>query len=76
MERGHRLHSMGYQVISFAYDDIEQRPDICITLLRMVLSRYQPCQTPVSRVLLAQKEIMRLAIGLSQPIRPKDVERH
>lgn len=70
------LHSMGNHVISFAYDDIEQQPDLCITLLRMVLSRYQPNQPPVSRVLLAEKEIIRLAIGLSQPIRPKDVERH
>jgi hypothetical protein len=70
------LHALGYHVISFAYDDIEQRPDLCISLLRMVLSRYQTGQAPVSRALLAEKEIIRLAIGLSQPIRPKDVERH
>lgn len=70
------LHAMGYHVISFAYDDVEQRPDLCIALLRMVLSRYQPGQTPVSRALLAEKEIVRLAIQLAQPIRPKDVERH
>lgn len=70
------LYAMGYHVISFAYDDIEQRPDLCISLLRMVLSRYQPNQTPISRTLLAEKEIIRLAIRLAQPIRPKDVERH
>jgi DNA-binding MarR family transcriptional regulator len=35
-----------------------------------------PSQTPVSRVLLAEKEIIRLMIQLAQPIRPKDVERH
>ena len=34
------LFGAGYYVISFAYDDVEQRPDICITLLRMVLSKY------------------------------------
>ncbi|MDF2716481.1 MAG: hypothetical protein K0R28_3406 [Paenibacillus sp.] len=70
------LHAMGYQVISFAYDDVEQRSDVCIALLRMVLSRYVPSQAPVSRALLAEKEIVRLAIQLARPIRPKDVERH
>lgn len=70
------LHAMGYQVISFAYDDVEQRPDLCITLLRMVLSRYQSDRTPISHALLAEKEIIRLAIQLAQPIRPKDVQIH
>ncbi|WP_172251664.1 hypothetical protein [Saccharibacillus deserti] len=32
---------MGFQVISFAYDDADRRPDLCVTLLRMVLGRYQ-----------------------------------
>lgn len=70
------LYAVGYHVISFAYDDVEQRPDLCITLLRMVMSRYQPEQIPVSRPLLAEKEIIRLSIQLVQPIRPKDVEHH
>jgi hypothetical protein len=70
------LHALGYHVISFAYDDVEQRPELCITLLRMVLGQYHPSQTPVSRALLAEKEIIRLAIRLAQPIRPKDVELH
>ncbi|MFD0681286.1 MULTISPECIES: hypothetical protein [unclassified Paenibacillus] len=70
------LHAMGYSVISFAYDDIEQRPDLCIALLRMVLSRYQTSRGPISRVLLVEKEIILLAAQLAQPIRPKDVELH
>ncbi len=70
------LFAMGYQVISFAYDDIEHRPELCIALLRMVLSRYQASETPISRALLAEKEIIRLAVQLAKPIRPKDVEQH
>lgn len=70
------FHALDYHVISFAYDDVEQRPDLCITLLRMVLSKYQPSQKPVSRVKLAEKEIIRLAIEQSRPLRPKDVELH
>jgi hypothetical protein len=56
---------MGYRVVSFAYDDVEQRPELCITLLRMVMSRYQPDQSPVSRALLAEREIVRLTIQLA-----------
>jgi hypothetical protein len=70
------LEAMGYHVISFAYDDVEQRPELCIALLRMVLSRYQSSQTPNSRADYAEKEIIRLTIQLAQPIRPKDVENH
>lgn len=70
------LHAMGYQVISFAYDDVEQHPELCINLLRMVLSRYHPDQVPVTRGLLAEKELIRLAVQLARPIRPVDVERH
>lgn len=70
------LHAMGYQLISFAYDDVEQRPALCIALLRMVLARYQASPSPVTRVQMAEKEVLRLAIQLAEPIRPKDVELH
>ncbi|MNY46886.1 hypothetical protein D3C86_1821090 [compost metagenome] len=33
------LTAMGYQVISFSYDDVAHRPELCITLLRMLISR-------------------------------------
>ncbi|WP_326061594.1 hypothetical protein [Paenibacillus anseongense] len=64
------LHAMDFHVISFAYDDIEQRPDLCITLLRMMLSKYQPSHPPVSRAQLAEKEVIRLAIEQSRSLRP------
>jgi hypothetical protein len=70
------LKAMGYAVISFAYDDVEQRPELCIQLLRMVLSRYEPAKAPVSRGILAEKEIIRLAIHKCGSIRPKDVQEH
>jgi hypothetical protein len=70
------LHAMGYNVISFAYDDVEQRPDACISLLRMVLSRYQCVGTPSARAVLAEKEVLRLALGCARPLRPKDVAEH
>jgi len=70
------LRAMGYQVISFSYDDVEQRPDLCLTLLRLLIGQYETGQVPVSRTLLAEKEVLRLAMQSSAPIRLIDVARH
>ncbi|MEF2966831.1 DUF559 domain-containing protein [Paenibacillus sp. M1] len=70
------LTALGYQVVSFAYDDVAQRPELCMTLLRMVLSRYQPEASPVSINNVAEREIIRLACMLGRPLRPIDVETH
>ncbi|MDB5052837.1 MAG: hypothetical protein JWM44_887 [Bacilli bacterium] len=70
------LQGLGFRVVSFAYDDVAHRPDLCITLLRVLLSRYKPEQTPVNPVGLAGKELILLAFQLARPIRPKDVEAH
>ncbi|NUU59641.1 hypothetical protein HPT30_04640 [Paenibacillus sp. JW14] len=67
------LYGMGYQVLSFAYDDVEQRPDLCITLLRLALSRHQTIKAPDGRVQLMEKEVMRFVVGQAGSIRPKDV---
>ncbi|WP_310829935.1 DUF559 domain-containing protein [Paenibacillus pedocola] len=70
------LCAMGYQVISFAYDDVEQRPDLCITLLRMVLSRYMAAVVPVEKLLLGEREIMRFVMRQSGSVRPQDVSEY
>lgn len=70
------LQAMGFQVVSFAYDDVVNRPQLCITLLKMIHSRHQPTSTPVTRSELVEKELLRLAISLARPIRPKDVQNH
>ncbi|MBQ4900536.1 hypothetical protein KB559_16995 [Paenibacillus sp. Marseille-P2973] len=70
------LYAMGGHVISFAYDDVEQRPELCITLLRMALSRYQAESAPSDRAIFAEKELIRLAVQMTGQIRPKDVELH
>ncbi|MCA0756522.1 endonuclease domain-containing protein [Paenibacillus sp. N4] len=67
------LRAMGWHVISFAYDDVEQRPELCISLLRMLLSHYAPERMPSSDTFPWEKEMIRLAISLTRPIRPKDV---
>ncbi|MGN7763289.1 hypothetical protein [Paenibacillus sp. 22594] len=70
------LCAMGYQVLSFAYDDVERRPELCITLLRMVLSRYMTAVVPVDKALLAEREIIRYVIRQSGSVRPRDVAQY
>ncbi len=70
------LTAAGYQVISFSYDDVAHNPEQCITLLRMVLNRYQAIATPIAIDTLVEREIIRLACMLVRPLRPIDVKRH
>ncbi|HUC93034.1 MAG TPA: hypothetical protein VMS09_13595 [Paenibacillus sp.] len=70
------LQAMGFRVVSFAYDDVAHRPEVCISLLRMLLGRFQPAEAPVDRAVLAEKEVLRLAVQLVRPIRPIDVAAH
>lgn len=70
------LQGMGYRIASFAYDDVADRPELIITLLRMFLSQFQTDTLPIKLSALAEKEIIRLAIRLARPLRPVDVARH
>lgn len=73
------LTAMGFQVISFAYDDVAQRPELCKTLLRMVLGRFTALDTSRSsspRTSIAEREIIRLACTLGRSVRPIDVKNH
>jgi hypothetical protein len=70
------LAAMGFQVISFAYDDVAHRPELCTTLLRMVLSRYYSQASPTSLTSVAERELLRLACSLARPLRPIDAEIH
>ncbi|MEF2248674.1 hypothetical protein [Paenibacillus sp. IITD108] len=70
------LTGMGFQVISFAFDDVAYRPELCTALLRLVLSRYQSAASPVSLNNVMEREIIRLAFTLGRPFRPVDIENH
>lgn len=70
------LTAMGFQVICFAYDDVANRPELCITLLRMVLNRYLPANSPADALSIHEREILRLSCMLARPLRPVDVETH
>lgn len=66
------LEGMGYRVISFAYDDVRDQPQLIVAMLRMLLSLYEPADT-AQKYTFAEHEIIRLALQLVRPVRPKDV---
>src|SRR5690606_19907029 len=70
------LTGMGFQGVSFAYDDVAKRPDQCIYLLRTVLSRYEAESRKNDPEFYLEREILRLAVFLARPIRPIDVSDH
>lgn len=70
------LCAMGYQVVSFAYDDVEQRPELCMTLMRMVLGRYMTSAVPEGKTLLAEREVIRFVIRQAGPVRPQDIAKY
>jgi hypothetical protein len=70
------LTGIGYTLISFSYDDVNAQPDLCITLLKLVLSNFEPQTKPSERTIFAENEVLRLALHLARPIRPIDVAKH
>lgn len=75
VESGDIPSGLGVPGCLLCVDDVASRPELCITLLRILLSRYGTVQalSPLDR---ADKEIILLAYQLARPIRPKDVEVH
>ncbi|MNP50340.1 hypothetical protein D3C76_1446000 [compost metagenome] len=70
------LQTLGFRVVSLAYDDVEKKPELCRYLLQMLFNRYQAWQQPIERPILAEKEVIRLAISSAHPISPKEVCLH
>lgn len=70
------LQTLGYRIASFAYDDVDNRPDLCMNILDFLLRRYLVSDQPIQRWQVAESEVIRLALGSPGPIRPKQVAHH
>ncbi|MRN52530.1 hypothetical protein [Paenibacillus monticola] len=72
------LTGMGWRMLHFSFDDIQQRPEVCRMLLQLVLAPYLARKsTGVDLLSLSgEKEVLRLAWRLGRAIRPKDVADH
>ncbi|MHA0856192.1 DUF559 domain-containing protein [Paenibacillus sp. CMAA1364] len=70
------LQSTGYRVISFAYDDVSERPEVCRDLIQMLLNRYLVLEQPTNLATISENEVIRLALSQTQPLSPKRVAQH
>ncbi len=70
------LTGMGWKMIHFSFDDVQNRPEVCRMLLQLVISPYLIQHRTVHPADLIEKEVLRLAWRLGRWIRPKDVSDH
>lgn len=69
------LYAMGIHTISFTYRDVENRPDTCRQLLRMVLNHLESGGSPASPAILIEREAVKLAVLGAGTLRPAEVAR-
>ncbi|OCT11530.1 hypothetical protein A8709_07655 [Paenibacillus pectinilyticus] len=67
------LTGMGWRMIHFSFDDIQNRPEVCQMLLQLVIGPHLIRQSAAPSLTPEEKEVLRMAINLSRPIRPKDI---
>ncbi|MCM3700037.1 endonuclease domain-containing protein [Paenibacillus macerans] len=67
------LTGMGWTMIHFSFDDMQQRPEVCRMLLQLVISPYLLRSGRDQGLPVREKEILRLAWRLGGRVRPRDV---
>ncbi|MGM1047860.1 MAG: hypothetical protein ACQEXX_17195 [Bacillota bacterium] len=67
------LTGMGWKMIHFSFDDVQNRPEVCRMLLQLVISPYLIRNKTMSSISPSEREVLRLAWSLGKPLRPKDV---
>ncbi|WP_410511646.1 hypothetical protein PaeBR_16430 [Paenibacillus sp. BR2-3] len=70
------LTGMGWKMIHFTFDDVQQRPEVCRMLLQLLLAPYLTRKEAIINILSEEKEVLRYAWSLGRPIRPRDVTEH
>ncbi|GIP33877.1 hypothetical protein [Paenibacillus sp. J2TS4] len=67
------LQGMGFRVLSIPFDDVISRPELTISLLRVLFSHYLLGEKESGSDNSMERNILLLAIHLNRPIRPIDV---
>ncbi|MGZ9585543.1 BlaI/MecI/CopY family transcriptional regulator [Paenibacillus marinisediminis] len=67
------LTGLGWRMIHFSFDDVQQRPEVCRMLLQLAIGPYLLHNYTENRTTKKEKELLHLAWQLGRPIRPKDV---
>ncbi|AIQ58160.1 hypothetical protein [Paenibacillus borealis] len=67
------LTGMGWKMLHFSFDDLQQRPEVCRMLLQLVLAPYLARSTAAQHLISEEMDVLRLAWRIARPLRPKDV---
>lgn len=70
------LTGLGWKMLHFSFDDIQNRPEVCRMLLQLAIGPTwirRPTEHEVSPV---EKDVLRLAWQWGKPVRPKDIAEH
>jgi hypothetical protein len=70
------LTGLGWKMIHFSFDDVQNRPEVCRMLLQLVIGPYLIRNPPARPFIAEDKEVLRFALNLGRPLRPKDVSDH
>lgn len=67
------LTGMGWRMLHFSFDDIQQRPEVCRMLLQLALALYLARKSTARELSSDEKDVLRFAWRIGRPVRPKDV---
>lgn len=67
------LAGMGWRMLHFAFDDIQNRPEVCRMLLQMSVMPMMIGTSATPKLTPMQKDVLKLAWRSGRAIRPKDV---
>ncbi|WP_342477383.1 hypothetical protein NYE24_30480 [Paenibacillus sp. FSL H7-0350] len=67
------LSGMGWRIIHFSFDDVQNRPEICRMLLQMVITPALLRNPSGQSLSPLEREILRLSWSQKKGLRPKDV---
>ncbi|NIK78830.1 DNA-binding CsgD family transcriptional regulator [Paenibacillus castaneae] len=69
------LQALGYRVVAIPYDDLEEQPQLIITLLKSLLSPYLANESQGQAYTRLEKEVLLLAARSAKSIRPSQIQR-
>ncbi len=76
LNRQNYLVAMGWHVLRFSYDEVQDQPENCRHMLQLLMGKFLGEERVTSKADLLQKELIRLAVRLVRPITPKDAADH
>jgi hypothetical protein len=72
--RQNHLTMDGWKILRFTYDDIKDRPRMCIQIIQQLIGKLSGTQIiPYEQITIEEKELISLSLRLDRNMTPKDV---